>query len=67
MLTTGIALVAIGSGLAQAGGVGGPVPWLATLIAALAVARFVTSGDVIPAVIYLPTVLVGLALGLGWS
>ena len=67
MLTTGIALVAIGWALAQAGGVGGPVPWFATLIAALAVARFVTSGDVIPAVIYFPTVLVGVALLLGWS
>jgi hypothetical protein len=66
MLTTGVALVAIGLTLAQAGGVGGPVTWLATLIAALAVARFVTSGDVIPAVIYVPTVLVGIALLLGW-
>ncbi len=65
LVTTGIALTAIGSALAQAGGVGGPVPWLATLIAALAVARFVTSGDVIPAVIYLPTLLIGIALLVG--
>jgi len=34
---------------------------------ALAVARFVTSGDVIPAVIYFPTLLIGLALLLGWT
>jgi len=67
LLTTGVALVAIGLTLAQVGGVGGPVTWLATLIAALAVARFVTSGDVIPAVIYFPTLLIGLALLLGWT
>jgi hypothetical protein len=43
------------------------VAWLATLIAAVVIARFLASGDAIPAVLYLPTLLVGLALLLGWS
>lgn len=66
-LATGAALIALGLTLALGGGVAAPVAWLATLIAALAVGRFVTSGDVIPAVLYFPTLLVGLALLLGWS
>ena len=67
LLTTGAALIAIGSALALAGGAASPAGWLAAIIASLAVARHVTSGDVIPAVIYIPTLLVGLALLLvGW-
>jgi hypothetical protein len=67
LLTAGAALIAIGSTLALAGGAASPAGWLATIIASLAVARHVTSGDVIPAVIYIPTLLVGLALLLvGW-
>jgi hypothetical protein len=62
LLTTGLALSAIGSVLALSGGAASPVGWLATIIAAFAVARHTTSGDVIPAVIYLPTLLIGLAL-----
>lgn len=67
LLTTGAALIAIGSALALAGGAASPAGWLAAIIASLAVARHATSGDVIPAVIYIPTLLVGLALLLvGW-
>ena len=66
-LATGAALVAIGLTLALSGGVAAPVAWLATLIAALLTAGFVASGDTIPAVLYLPTLLIGLALLLGWS
>lgn len=64
LLTTGSALVAIGLALAI-GGVTGSAARLATIIAALAVARHLTSGDVIPAVVYVPTFVVGLALLLG--
>jgi len=67
MLTTAATLVAFGLTLALGGGVAAPVAWLATLIAALALGRILTSGDVIPAVVYFPTLLVGLALLLGWS
>lgn len=62
LLTTGFALAAIGSVLALSGGAASPVGWLATIIAAIAVARHTTSGDVIPAVMYLPTLFIGLAL-----
>ncbi len=66
-LATGVALLTIGLTLALSGGVAAPVAWLATLIAAVAIAGFLASGDTIPAVLYLPTLLVGLALLLGWS
>lgn len=62
LLTTGAALIATGLVLALSGGLASPAGWLATIIAVLAVARHTTSGDVIPAVVYLPTLLVGLAL-----
>jgi len=65
-LATGAALVALGLTLALGGVVAAPVAWLAALIAALAVGRFLAFGDVIPAVLYFPTLLVGLALLLGW-
>jgi hypothetical protein len=31
------------------------------------IAAFLATGDAVPAVLYLPTLLVGLALLLGWS
>ena len=62
LLTTGAALIATGLALALSGGSASLVGWLAMIVAVLAVARHVTSGDVIPAVIYLPSLLVGLAL-----
>ncbi len=65
LLATGVAEVALGLALAPGGGAGAAVALLATLIAALAVARYLTSGDVIPAVMYFPTLLVGIALLLG--
>ena len=41
--------------------------WLATLIPAVVIAAFLATGDAVPAVLYLPTLIVGLALLLGWS
>ena len=67
ILASTAALVALGATLALGGVVAAPVAWLATLIASGAFARFITSGDVIPAVVYGPTLLVGIALLLGWS
>lgn len=66
-LTTGAALVALGLTFVLSGGVAAPVAWLATLIAAAVIAGFLASGNAVPAVLYLPTLLVGLALLLGWS
>ncbi len=66
-LATGASLVALGMTLALGGGVAAPVAWLATLIAALIVARFLASGDAIPAFLYFPTLIIGLALLFGWT
>ena len=65
-LATGAALVVLGITLALSGGIAVPVAWLATLIPAVVIAGFLATGDAVPAVLYLPTLLVGLALLLGW-
>jgi hypothetical protein len=65
-LATGAALVAFGLALALSGGVGAPVTWLTTLIPAVVFVGYLRSGDAVPAVLYLPTLLIGLALLLGW-
>jgi hypothetical protein len=67
VLATCAALVGLGLTLALGGGVAAPVAWLATLIAGLALAGFLRSGDTIPAVLYLPTLSIGVAMLLGWS
>jgi hypothetical protein len=67
MTMTGTALVVIGATLARSGVLSAPVAWLATVVAALAVAGFLAFGDLPPAVLYLPTLLVGLGLLAGWS
>ena len=67
MLVTSASLVAIGLTLTLSGGVAAPVAWLATLIAAGAFVGSIPPREVIPAVIYLPTFFIGLALLLGWS
>src|SRR3990170_6120787 len=67
MLVTRASLVAIGLTLTRSGGVAAPVAWLATLIAAGAFVGSIPPREVIPAVIYLPTFFIGLALLFGWS
>jgi hypothetical protein len=67
MTTTGIALVVIGATLASSGVVAAPVVWLATVVAALAVAGFLVFDDMPPFVLYIPTLIVGLSLLLGWT
>jgi hypothetical protein len=67
VLATCAALVTLGLTLAFAGGVAAPVAWLATLVAGLALVGFLRTGDTIPAVLYLPTLFVGVALLVGWS
>jgi hypothetical protein len=67
ILASGAALVVLGLTLAVTGAIAAPVAWLAILISAVVIAAFLTTGDAVPAVLYLPTLLVGLALLLGWS
>jgi hypothetical protein len=66
-LVTSLALVAIGVALAIGGGVVAPIAWLVALVGALITAWFLAAGDIIPAVLYVPTLLVGLALLAGWT
>jgi len=66
-LATGGALVTLGLTLVVSGGIAAPVAWLVALIAAAVIVGYLKSGDSIPAVLYFPTSLVGLALLLGWS
>ena len=66
-LVTSLALVAIGVTLTLGGGVAAPIAWLVTLIGALATAWFIAAGDIIPAVLYFPTLFIGIALLLGWT
>jgi hypothetical protein len=67
LLGTGGALVALGLTLALGGGVEAPVAWFATLIPALAVGGFLVFDDMPPFVLYIPTLVIGLALLLGWT
>ena len=64
---TGVALVVICATLALAGVVVAPLAWIAVLLAAIAVAGFLAFGDMPPFVLYLPTLMVGAGLLLGWS
>ena len=67
IVMTGAALVAMGLTLTAIGVIAPPVGWLAVLIAAFAAGGYLAFGDMLPAVVYLPTELVGIALLLGWS
>lgn len=66
LLTAG-SLVALGLVPAIAGGVAAPVAGLVALAGILFVAWFLRAGDLIPALLYLPTMLVGIALLVGWT
>jgi hypothetical protein len=67
MLSTSLVLVAIGLTLAVGGGVAAPVAWAATVLAVGALAGFFAFDGFLPAAIYPPTLIVGLALLLGWT
>jgi hypothetical protein len=67
VLTTGAALLTAGIGLALGGAVAAPVAWISILVAVVAVVGFFLSGDMVPAVLYPPTLLIGIALLLGWA
>jgi len=67
MLMTGLALVAIGLTLVEGGGIAAPAAWAVTLLAVGALAGFFALDGFLPAAIYAPTLLIGLALLLGWT
>lgn len=66
-LATGPVLVALGVVLAVSGTVAVPVALVAALIAAVATGSQLVTGDTIPAVLYPPTMLLGVALLAGWT
>ena len=65
--TTSLAILAITAALALGGSVGLPVAAIAALVTALALGGQIRTGDTIPAVLYVPTLLLGLALLAGWT
>lgn len=67
ILATSAALVVLGATLAGSGLIAAPVAWLTALIPAVVIASFFRFGDAVPVVLYLPTLLVGVALLLGWT
>jgi hypothetical protein len=67
VLTTGVALVALGAGLALTGTIPALVGWVGAGIAVVVLAAELASGDAIPAVLYVPTMLVGIAVLAGWQ
>jgi hypothetical protein len=66
-VTTSVALAGLGLVLALGGGVVAPVAWLAVVIGVGSCVWVARSGDMIPAVLYLPTLILGIALLAGWS
>ncbi|MDH5244208.1 MAG: hypothetical protein OEX05_09765 [Chloroflexota bacterium] len=67
ILASGAALIAIGLTLAIAGGVAAPVAWVAVVIGAAAIGGLLVLGDIPPFILYIPTLLIGIALLAGWT
>jgi hypothetical protein len=67
VLVTAASLVVLGAALALGGGVAPPVAVAVAGGGAAVLAWYLATGDTIPAVLYLPTMLLGLALIAGWA
>lgn len=67
VLTTAVALVAIGIALAAGGQVSIVVAALAVVVGVVALVLQLATGDLVPAVLYLPTLAIGIALLAGWT
>ena len=66
-LLTAVAVLALAVVLAVAGVVAVPVAVVAGLIGGVVIAAYLVTGDSVPAVLYLPTILIGIALLAGWT
>lgn len=66
-LVTAVSLVALGVSLTLLGGIAAPVALVAVAIAGLVIGVQLRTGDSIPAVLFAPTLLVGVAMLLGWD
>ncbi len=67
VVATSVALIVLGATLLLAGGIAAPVAALIALGGLGGMAWLTIAGDVIPAALYLPTILLGLAFAIGWS
>jgi hypothetical protein len=67
VLMTAVALVVLGVTLAVGGGVSIVVAALTILVGVGALAIQLVTGDLVPAVLYLPTLALGIALLAGWT
>lgn len=67
VLATGVALAGLGLTLLVTGGVAAPIAVASALVGLGAIAVLLVTGDVVPAVLYVPTLLVGIALLAGWT
>ena len=65
--TTSLAVLAVVAALAMGGAVGLPVAAISAVVAAIALGSQILTRDTIPAVLYVPTLLLGLALLAGWT
>jgi hypothetical protein len=66
-LITAAALLALAAIVAVGGVVAAPVALVAAAIAGTVIAAYLVTGDSVPAVLYLPTILIGIALLAGWN
>ena len=66
MVITSVALASLGLVLLLDGGVAAAIAILTALVGVATATWLLVSGDVVPAVLYLPTMLVGAALLAGW-
>jgi hypothetical protein len=66
-LATTVALIALGGTLLLTGGIAAPVALVSVAIGAIGVVWLLAAGDLIPAVLYLPTLVLGIALLAGWT
>jgi len=67
VLMTAVALVVIGLALASGGQVSVVVAAAAVVVGVLALVIQLATGDLVPAVLYLPTLAIGIALLVGWT
>jgi hypothetical protein len=67
IVITCVALVGLGSVLSLAGGIALPVALVSIAVGAIGIAVQLVTGDLIPATLYLPTMLLGIALLIGWT
>jgi hypothetical protein len=64
---TSLAILGIAASLAMGGLIGPPVAAVAALVTVVALGGQILTGDTIPAILYVPTLLLGLALLAGWT